>query len=185
MDYARESSTRTAARRPAAEPDSGRAPAAERTDLRRAPIAQRMTPEDELQSGAPAQRAAQEELQMKAAPAPRAEAVSAPAGTSGLPAGLKAGIERLSGVSLDGVGVHYNSAQPAQLNALAYAQGREIHLGPGQEAHLPHEAWHVAQQAQGRVQPTTQLKDGVAINEDAGLEHEADVMGEKALGLGA
>jgi len=84
-------------------------------------------------------------------------------------------------MSLDHVKVHYNSAQPAQLNALAYAQGTDIHIAPGQEQHLPHEAWHVVQQAQGRVQPTMQMKDGVPVNDDAGLEHEADVMGAKAL----
>lgn len=102
---------------------------------------------------------------------------------TGLPNQLKAGIESLSGISLDHVKVHYNSTQPAQLNALAYAQGHDIHVGPGQEQHLPHEAWHVVQQAQGRVKPTMQMKEGVPVNDDAGLEHEADVMGAKALQL--
>lgn len=73
---------------------------------------------------------------------------------TGLPDQLKSGVEQLSGHSLDDVKVHYNSSQPAQLNALAYAQGTDIHIAPGQEQHLPHEAWHVAQQKQGRVQPT-------------------------------
>lgn len=104
----------------------------------------------------------------------------AAANRTGLPDRLKSGIEGLSGISLDGVRVHYNSARPAQLNALAYAQGSDIHLAPGQEQHLPHEAWHVVQQAQGRVKPTMQLKDGVPVNDDAGLEHEADAMGERA-----
>ncbi|SUA88597.1 hypothetical protein [Pandoraea pulmonicola] len=40
---------------------------------------------------------------------------------------------------------------------------------------------HVVQQAQGRVKPTMQMKEGVAINDDSGLEREADVMSEKAL----
>ena len=44
---------------------------------------------------------------------------------------------------MDDVNVHYNSNKPAQLQAHAYAQGTDIHLGPGQEKHLPHEAWHV------------------------------------------
>jgi Domain of unknown function (DUF4157) len=101
--------------------------------------------------------------------------------TTGLPDNLKAGVESLSGMSMDGVNVHYNSEQPAQLNALAYAQGTDIHVGPGQEQHLPHEAWHVVQQAQGRVKPTTQLKEGVPVNDDIGLEAEADAMGKKAL----
>jgi hypothetical protein len=66
------------------------------------------------------------------------------------------------------------------VGALAYAQGNDIHLGPGQERHLPHEAWHVVQQRQGRVQPTTSVA-GVAVNDDPALEHEADTMGGKAL----
>lgn len=100
---------------------------------------------------------------------------------TGLPNQLKAGIESLSGLSMDHVRVHYNSSQPAQLNAHAYAQGSDIHVAPGQEKHLPHEAWHVVQQAQGRVKATMQMKDGAKINDDAGLESEADVMGARAL----
>jgi Domain of unknown function (DUF4157) len=102
---------------------------------------------------------------------------------TGLPDNLKAGVESLSGLSMDHVKVHYNSSQPAQLNALAYAQGSDIHVAPGQERHLPHEAWHVVQQAQGRVKPTMQMKDGVPVNDDAGLEREADVMRERALAV--
>jgi hypothetical protein len=98
---------------------------------------------------------------------------------SGMPARLKSGIERLSGVSLDGVQVHYDSARPAQLQALAYTQGKDIHVGPGQEHHLAHEAWHVVQQRQGRVKPTTS-QNGASINDDPGLEKEADRMGAKA-----
>ena len=82
---------------------------------------------------------------------------------------------------MDHVRVHYNSDKPAQMNALAYAQGSEIHLGPGQEKHLPHEAWHVVQQVQGRVRATHQMRTGVEINDDPALEREADVMGALAL----
>ena len=99
---------------------------------------------------------------------------------SNLPTQLKTGIENLSGYSMDDVQVHYNSSKPAQLQAHAYAQGTNIYLGPGQEKHLPHEAWHVVQQKQGRVKPTMQLK-GVAINDDQELEREADLLGGKAL----
>jgi Domain of unknown function (DUF4157) len=100
---------------------------------------------------------------------------------TGLPDNLKSGIESLSGISMDNVRVHYNSDKPAQLNALAYAQGKDIHLAPGQEKHLPHETWHIVQQAQGRVRPTTQMKTHIQINDDKALEHEADVMGWKAV----
>ncbi|HAA17208.1 MAG TPA: hypothetical protein DCE41_38045, partial [Cytophagales bacterium] len=74
--------------------------------------------------------------------------------STGLPGSLKSGIESLSGLAMDDVSVHHNSDKPAQLQAHAYAQGTDIHLAPGQEQHLPHEAWHVVQQKQGRVQPT-------------------------------
>lgn len=116
-----------------------------------------------------------------------ARSASSQASTTGqsLPGTLKSGIESLSGMSMDHVQVHYNSAKPAQLNAHAYAQGSQIHLGPGQAQHLPHEAWHVVQQAQGRVKPTMQMKTGVPVNDDKGLEHEADVMGARALTQGS
>ena len=108
-------------------------------------------------------------------------APSKPANRTGLPDGLKAGIEALSGVSLDNVKVHYRSPKPAQLQAQAYARGSEIHLAPGREHHLAHEAWHVVQQAQGRVAPSVQMKRGVPGNDDARLESEADRMGAAAL----
>ena len=73
--------------------------------------------------------------------------------------------------------VHYNSDKPAQLQALAYAQGTDIHLPSGQEKHLPHEEWHTVQQKQGRVEPTMQMKGNV--NDEVELEKEADVMGGK------
>ncbi|WDF65958.1 eCIS core domain-containing protein [Flavobacterium sp. KACC 22763] len=103
------------------------------------------------------------------------------ANNTGLPDNLKSGIENLSGHSMDDVKVHYNSDKPAQLNAHAYAQGTDIHIASGQEKHLPHEAWHVVQQKQGRVKPTLQMKGKVNVNDDKGLESEADIMGTKAL----
>ncbi|HEY6897927.1 MAG TPA: DUF4157 domain-containing protein [Rhodocyclaceae bacterium] len=148
--------------------------------------AQRVEEEEPLQGKFESvQRVEEEEpLQGKfesAATAQLKETPLAKPNQTGLPDNLKHGVEALSGISLDGVKVHYNSSQPAQLNALAYAQGRDIHVAPGQEKHLPHEAWHVAQQAQGRVRPTRQMKEGVPVNDDAGLENEADVMGAKAM----
>lgn len=87
-----------------------------------------------------------------------------------LPAQLKSGIESMSGMSMDNVKVHYNSSQPAQLSAHAYAQGSDTHVGAGQEQHLPHEAWHVVQQAQGRVRPVMQMMGITPVNDDAALK---------------
>jgi len=129
---------------------------------------------------APAQQAALSRvLQLRAREKAGAARSPETANRDGLPDRLKAGVEALSGLAMDDVRVHRNSAEPAKLGALAYTRGSDIHLGPGQEQHLPHEAWHVVQQKQGRVRPTLQMK-GAGINADPALEHEADAMGGKA-----
>lgn len=122
----------------------------------------------------------EEPLQGKFNPTQLMQDTQGKANNTGLPDKLKSGIETLSGIAMDNVRVHYNSAKPAQLNAFAYAQGTNIHIAPGQQQHLPHEAWHVVQQAQGRVKPTMQMNDGVQVNDDTSLEREADIMGAKA-----
>jgi len=100
--------------------------------------------------------------------------------SNGLPFQLKSSMESMSGISLDAVKVHRNSNQPAQLKAHAFAQGNDIHLGPGQEKHLPHEAWHIVQQKQNRVEASAQTPNGININDSSALENEADEMGAKA-----
>lgn len=137
------------------------------------------------EKGPSGERLAQTSEMLQASPAvarlrQRAGTLQRRANGSGLPDPLRSGIEALSGRSLAHVKVHYNSSRPAQLNALAYAQGSDIHLSPGQERHLPHEGWHLVQQMQGRVKPTSQA-NGVSINDDTTLEREADVMGARAL----
>jgi hypothetical protein len=103
---------------------------------------------------------------------------------TGLPDSLKSGIETLSGFSMDNVNVHYNSSQPARLSALAYAPGQRHSRRAGTGTASAHEAWHIVQQAQGRVQPTMQMKNGLTVIDDHTLEQEADVMGSKSLQLG-
>ncbi len=65
---------------------------------------------------------------------------------SGTPASLR----------LANSGISPSTETGQQLNALAYNSGSPIHVAPGQDQHLPHEAWHVVQQKQGRVMPTVQ-----------------------------
>lgn len=120
----------------------------------------------------------EEELQMKPASA-EPSASRAEGSSGGLPGSLQAGIESLSGVDASDVRVHRNSDRPGEVGALAFAQGSEIHLARGEERHLPHEAWHVVQQRQGRVRPTLDLA-GTPVNDDPGLEREADRMGALA-----
>ena len=54
------------------------------------------------------------------------QAAVAPVDGTGVPNQLKIGIEALSGTDVSNVRVHRNSIKPAQLNALAYAQGDEV-----------------------------------------------------------
>jgi hypothetical protein len=100
--------------------------------------------------------------------------------TTGLSDQLKEGIEEISGLSMDDVKVHRHSSKPEDVGAAAYTQGTDIYIGPGQEEHLPHEAWHVVQQKQGRVHPTGKI-EGIPLNDSRVLESEADIMGQRAM----
>lgn len=103
----------------------------------------------------------------------------APRPPTSLPAHLQSGVETLSGLAMDDVQVHYNSDKPAQVQALAYTQGTDIYVAPGQERHLAHEAWHVVQQKQGQVAATQSLA-GLPLNDSPALEQEATRMGQHA-----
>lgn len=149
--------------------------------VRRAGLAPRsLTPRDVRQlQRAVGNRAVGQLLARTARPRPSESKENA----TGLPDGLKAGVEHFSGTSLDDVKVHYNSSLPARHEALAYTQGADIYIGPGQEKHLPHEAWHVVQQSQGRVSPNKQMQSDAPVNDDQALEKEADVIGARAAGV--
>lgn len=104
-----------------------------------------------------------------------------------LPHTVQAKMENSFGEDFSDVSIHKNSSQSKDLNAHAFTQGSNIHFAPGQynpesqkgQELIGHELTHVVQQKAGRVQPTAQKK-GVGINDDEGLEKEADEMGEKA-----
>lgn len=96
---------------------------------------------------------------------------------TGIPTQMKLNFEQRSGLSFDDVRVHYNSDKPAQLHALAYTQGTQVYIGPGQERHLPHELGHVVQQKQRRV-PATATVNGRQLNDSASLEREASLWGQ-------
>jgi hypothetical protein len=129
--------------------------------------------------------------QLRAAPPFQLQAGAAAEGSpalsgtlGGLPTELLHGFANVSGHDLSDVKVHRNSGKPAQVGALAYAQGNEIHLAAGQEQHLAHEAAHIVQQREGRVQATTQFA-GKAVNDCPGLEADADAMGARAMQMKA
>ena len=103
----------------------------------------------------PMQRMGESEAGASVMSAP--EASTAP-NLTGLPDETKAAAERLSGFDMSDVRVHWNASEPAEVGALAYTQGTEIFVGPGQEQHVNHEVWHSVQDKQGRVEANTSFK---------------------------
>lgn len=91
---------------------------------------------------------------------------------TGIPTQMKRNLESRSGLSFDDVRVHYHSAEPAKIGALAYTRGTQVHIGPGQERHLQHELGHVIQQKKGLVRPTTWI-NGLPVNDSPELERSA------------
>ena len=101
------------------------------------------------------------------------------ANRTGLPDTLKARVEALSGLSMDAVQVHRNSPTPHTTERARLCPGPRYPSGA--RAGAAFAARSVVQQAQGRVRPTKHLKAPVVVNDEVGLEHEADVMGVRAL----
>lgn len=106
---------------------------------------------------------------------------------TGIPDDVKQRMEDSFNTDFSGVRVHPDSSSAPEVGALAYTQGTDIHFAPGQfkpdtsagQQLLGHELAHVIQQAEGRVQPTTEI-GGMPVNDNEGLEHEADVLGANA-----
>jgi len=106
---------------------------------------------------------------------------------SKLPDGVKGKMEACFGTDFSDVNVHANSDKATEIGALAYAQGSDVHFAPGQfnpdsqkgQELIGHELAHVVQQKEGRVSAKKQGA-GMPVNNDPGLEKEADEMGVKA-----
>jgi hypothetical protein len=141
---------------------------------------------------APASSGARPTLQMlfggrpAAAGDSRDQGLPSDGGGQAMPEDVRARMESAFGADFSQVRIH-EGARAAALGARAYTQGADIHFAPGayqphssdgQEL-LGHELTHVVQQRAGRVQATTQAK-GVGVNDDSGLEREADEMGARA-----
>jgi hypothetical protein len=112
-----------------------------------------------------------------------------------LPEQVRRAMERSFHADFGAVRIH-EDPHVAALGAEAYTRGADIAFAPGRYQPesaaglelLGHELAHVVQQAQGRVRPTLQAR-GLPINDDEGLEREADALGARAasgeLGLGS
>ena len=123
----------------------------------------------------------EEQLQMKKGPIQQKED---PASSGG---DVMSKMESSFGTSFSDVNIHKESSKASDVGALAYTQGSDIHFAPGQfkpetnsgQQLLGHELTHVVQQREGRVSPTTEV-NGMPVNDNKGLEAEADQMGAKA-----
>jgi hypothetical protein len=107
-------------------------------------------------------------------------------GGAEMPGDVRGKMEAAFGTDFSPVRIHEGPHAQA-IGAQAYTQGTDIHFAPGQyqpssqggQEFLGHELAHVVQQAEGRVEATTQAK-GVDINTDGALEREADALGARA-----
>lgn len=107
---------------------------------------------------------------------------------NGLPNTIQTQMENALGADFSSVNIHTNSQSATDVGALAYTQGNDVHFAPGQynpetnsgQELIGHELTHVVQQREGRVQPTTQAA-GLPLNDDKGLEAEADEGGRKVV----
>ncbi len=101
---------------------------------------------------------------------------------TGIPGEVQNSFEAFSGLSFDDVRVHYNSSEPAKMQALAFTHGNQVHIGPGQKTHLGHELGHVIQQKRGQVRPSVTVRRAAFdLNLDSKLEMEADSLSFQAL----
>ena len=115
-----------------------------------------------------------------------AELPAAPGAGTPMPAPVQAKMETAFGADFSAVRIHESERADA-IGAQAYTQGPDIQFSPGQyqphteagQALLGHELAHVVQQSQGRVGATAQAR-GLAVNDDDGLEREADEAGAQA-----
>jgi hypothetical protein len=146
---------------------------------------QRQEEEEPLQGKFALQRQEEEEpVQGKYPVQAAADQPSSSAGVSGagVPRSVRVSMEEALGTGLGDVRVHANSGKATEVGALAYTQGTDIHFAPGQYSPgtakgnqlLGHELAHVAQQKEGRVQPTGSIA-GLPLNDSPSLENEADL----------
>ena len=100
-----------------------------------------------------------------------------------LPEEVRAKMEAALGMDFSEVRIHVGP-QAASVGALAFTRGLDIFFAPGHyqpwsregQELLAHELTHVVQQSEGRAGASREV-DGVPINDEAGLEREADLMG--------
>lgn len=105
-----------------------------------------------------------------------------------LPEDLQTNMEHSLGHDFSNVNIQKDSQEAADMHARAFTKGDSVHFARGEfDPHseqgknlIGHEFTHVAQQRSGAVQPTRIMGKGLQLNDNQGLEHEADHFGRKA-----
>lgn len=124
--------------------------------------------------------------QLAAAPKKEKKPGQAKVAQNKMPEHVQQKMESTMNADFSDVNIHVGS-KAASVGALAYAQGNDIHFAQGKfnpdtnsgQQLLGHELAHVVQQRQGRVKATTSV-NGLPVNDNPGLEKEADALGAKA-----
>jgi hypothetical protein len=106
-----------------------------------------------------------------------------------LPEDLQTKMEDSFGQDFSNVNIQKNSQESVDLNARAFTKGDSIHFAPSEfnpnsekgKNLIGHEFAHVTQQRSGVVKPTSVMGKGFNLNDDRGLEREADSFGQKAV----
>lgn len=106
---------------------------------------------------------------------------------TGMPDPVKQRMESSFGRDFSAVRIHKESPVASDIGALAFTQGNDVSFAPGQFKPdttaglelIGHELTHMEQQENNRVQADTEI-NGMAVNTDPSLEHEADVKGAMA-----
>lgn len=104
-----------------------------------------------------------------------------------LPGEVRSRMERTLNADFSTVRVH-EGADATAVGARAFTRGEHLHFAPGEFRPrsgegmrlVAHELAHVVQQRRGRVRPTGKV-EGLALNDDPRLEHEADAAGARAV----
>lgn len=128
-------------------------------------------------------------FQLSSSPLQKKEETKVEGSGGRLPEEVRGKMESAIGTDFSGVQVHANSDKAVEAGALAYTQGSEIHFAPGQynpnskqgQELLAHELTHVNQQSEGRVKSNGEVA-GMPLNDDKGLEKEADDVAARVSG---
>lgn len=107
---------------------------------------------------------------------------------TGIPGPVLAKMEHAFQTDFSAVRVHADSSHAESMGALAYARGNDIHFAPGKynpgtregQELLGHELAHVHENRKSPAGVTRWLKGGEPVNDNPGLERNADRLGRRA-----